>query len=449
MNPSERRHTAQWIGLLTALLLAGATQTPVFAQECSDPPEANEQAMNYSLYWESFKNKDYASALPYLKWVLKCAPAYAGPGKFDDRNFDRATKLYEALAEEAADETVSRANLDTALSYFDAAVPTLKDANADYSEAEWILNKGRFIQKHTAKLADLQEQVGPIYRQVYDMDPTLLNPRPYYLNVIVSDLVKKNEVEQALAFLDDAESKFGGEAETVELIAQQRNALFVDDEDRMGFLEDQLVKKPGDEKIIDELIDIYKSLEEREKLLGMLNQMLAIKPTAKVHMEIGVIHLEDGDAGEALKSLEAALALPDGGQYSRDINYNLGIAAQQLEQYARARTYYRKALQEDASFGRAIKAIGDLYASSIRECGANMARTDRAVYWLVVDYMERARQADSSLSSTINSAISTYKPLFPSAEDLFFESWKPGDTYMVNQGCYSWINESTKVRSPN
>ncbi len=448
MNPSERRHTAHWIGLLTALLLAGATQTPVFAQECSDPPEANEQAMNYSLYWESFKNKDYASALPYLKWVLKCAPAYAGPGRFDDRNLDRATKLYEALAEEAADESVSRAYLDTALSYFDVAAPTLKDANADFSEAEWILNKGRFIQKHAPKLSDLQAEVGGIYRQVYDMDPTLLDPRPYYLNVIVDDLAR-TDVQQAVDFLEDAESKFGSEPETVQLIAQKRNALFKSPEERMGFLEDQLAKNPGDEQIIDELIDIYKELEERDKLLGMLNQMLAVSPNAKVHMEIGVMHLEDGDAAEALKSLEAALAMPDGSQYARDINYNLGIAAQQLEQYARARTYYRRALQEDASFGRAIKAIGDLYAGSIRECGAAMARTDRAVYWLVVDYMERARQADSALASTVNSAISTYRPLFPSAEDLFFESWKPGDTYMVNQGCYSWINESTKVRSPN
>ncbi|MDZ4700681.1 MAG: hypothetical protein SH809_13310 [Rhodothermales bacterium] len=448
MNPSERRHTAPWVGILTALILAGATQTPVFAQECSDPPEANEQAMNYSLYWESFKNKDYVSALPYLKWVLTCAPAYAGPGKFDDRNLDRATKLYEALATEAADESTSRAYLDTALSYFDAAVPTLKDANAEFSEAEWILNKGRFIQKHAPTLADLQAQVGGIYRQVYEMDPILLDPRPYYLNVIVDDLAQ-TDVQQAVDFLEDAESKFGQEPETVELIAQKRNALFKSPEERMGFLEDQLAKNMGDEKIIDELIDIYKELEERDKLLGMLNQMLAIAPTAKVHMEIGVLKLEDGDAEEALTSLEAALALPDGAQHARDINYNLGIAAQQLEQYARARTYYRRAIQEDASFGRAIKAIGDLYASSIRDCGAAMARTDRAVYWLVVDYMERARQADSALSSTVNSAIGTYKPLFPSAEDLFFESWKPGDTYMVNQGCYAWINESTKVRSPN
>ncbi|MEZ4700335.1 MAG: tetratricopeptide repeat protein [Rhodothermales bacterium] len=424
-------------------------QTPALAQECSDPPDANEQAMNYSLYWESFKNKDYASSLPYLKWILKCAPAYQGPGKLTDKNFERAEQLYEALAAEASDQAMVRALLDTALYYFDTAPAVLQEVGADFSEAEWILNKGRFIQKHAAELPDLQGEVGGLYRSVYETEPSLLSPRPYYINVIITDFASQDMKQEAIDFMENVESQFGDDAETMQIVADWRNRLFDNPEERMAFLETQLEKNPGDEKIIDELIDIYKELEERDKLFGMLEQMLDVSPSAKVLMEIGVMKLEDGDASEAIDYLERALSGADGPQYGREINYNLGIAAQQLEQYARARTYYRRALQEDPSFGRAIKAIGDLYASAIRECGGNMERKDRAVYWLVVDYMERARQADSSLSATVNSAIRTYQPLFPTAEDLFFESWKPGDTYMVNQGCYSWINESTKVRSPN
>jgi tetratricopeptide (TPR) repeat protein len=291
--------------------------------------------------------------------------------------------------------------------------------------------------------------VGALYRQVYDLDASRLNPRPYYVNVIVADYASNDMKQEAVAFMEDVETKFADDAETAQVVAEWRNRLFDNPEERMTFLESQLEKNPNDEKIIDELIDIYKELKERDKLFGMLDRMMTVAPSAKILMEIGVMKLEDGDAGEAITVLEQALGRPDGSQYSREINYNLGIAAQQQEQYQRARTYYRRALQEDPAYGRAIKAIGELYASSVRDCGSNMERKDRAVYWLVVDYLERARQADPSLASSVSSAIRTYQPLFPSAEDLFFESWKPGDTYMVNQGCYAWINESTKVRSPN
>ncbi len=449
MNQTERRHTTKLAGCLAALLLVATVHSPVFAQECTEPPDANEQAMNYSLYYESYKNKDYASALPYLKWILKCAPGFAGPGKVDDRNFDRVVKLYEGLAEEAADAETRRAMLDTSLYYFDTAVPTLKDISADFSETEWTLNKGRFIQKHAEHLPELQENVGGIYRQVYDAEPDMLSPRSYYINVIVTDLARKEMKEEAVAFLEDVESRFSDDAETMQIVDTWRNQLFDDPYERMEFLEAQLEKNPQDVDLIGELVTIYKDLEERDKLFGMLERSMELSPSAKIFMEVGVMNLDDGEASAAIGYFERALEQPDAERYARDINYNLGIAAQQLEQYQRARTYYRRALQEDASFGRAIKAIGDLYASAIRECGANMDRNDRAVYWLVVDYMERARQADSSLNATINNAIRTYRPLFPSAEDLFFEGWKPGDTYSVNQGCYSWINETTKVREPS
>ena len=52
--------------------------------------------MHYSLYYESFKNDNFENARSDLLWILENAP---GLPKNDARNYRRAVKMYEGLAE--------------------------------------------------------------------------------------------------------------------------------------------------------------------------------------------------------------------------------------------------------------------------------------------------------------------------------------------------------------
>lgn len=416
------------------------------AQECSG--DSNEIRMNYSLYYESFKNKDYPTALPYLKWILDCSPGFSGKETGDDRNFDRAVKLYQGLAD-AASGDMQRAYLDTALMYFDKAVPTLQEAGADIDAIEWTFNKGRFIQKNAEILDDIQGDVGALYRETYDNNAEMLNPLSYYVNVIIADYASKDEKAEAVEFMEDVESKFGADEETAAVIATWRERLFDDPEERMAFLEDQLDKNPGDVELIEELLEIYEELDERDKLQGMLTQMIDVAPTPKILISAGAMKLNDGDDAAAIELFNKALEMPGGDAVAKEANFNLGTAARQQGRLQQARTYYRRALAADPSFGRAVYEIASVYADAIRDCGgAKMEREDRAVYWLVADYLERARRVDSSLAGTVSNTLRSYKPYYPAAEDLFFKGWKEGQDYKIDYGCYAWINETTKVRKP-
>ena len=434
-----------------ALLVFGfsAAATDIYAQECPEEVDANEKAMNYSLYYESYKNKDYQTALPYLKWVLKCAPGFAGPGKSDDRNFERAVNLYQALAEAEADPGTKRAYLDTALVYFDTAPTTLTDAGAEFSEHEWTRNKGRFIQQNAETLDDLQGDAGPLYRQVFDGDPSLLEPLSFYVNTIVATYARDDMKGEAVDFMEDVEEKFGSDQEVADVIATWRERLFDSPEERMTFLEDQVANDPENLELIDELIEIYTELEERDKLSDMLARRIAIAPSPLVHITAGIMKLNDGDSRGAIEEFQAALEMEGGDQYAKEANFNMGNASRELGNLRQARTYYQRALRADPSFGQALMEIANVYAEAVRECGGSqMEREDRAVYWLVADYLERARSVDSSLGSRASRMIQQYRPYFPAAEDLFFKGWNEGDSYAVNYGCYSWINETTKVRKP-
>ena len=427
--------------VLLVLLLA-IFLVPGFAnaQDCPGEPDSNELLMNYSLYYEAFKNKDYQTALPYLKWILSCSPGFTGKPPGDDRNFKRAVDLYQGLSDNVEDASLKRAYLDTSLVLFEEAVSTLQDAGAQVDEHEWLFEKGRFIQKNVDVLDDLQGEVGTLYRQVYDGNVDLLSPTPYYVNVIVTDLARNDMKEDAVSFMEDVESKFSEDTEVMKVVDTWRGQLFKDPVERMAFLEEQLEKNPGDLEIIEELIEIYKDLEERDKLSGMIAEMLSLSPSPKLHLEAGIMKLNDGDVNGSIDEFNLALNMEGGDEIAKEINFNLGAALRQQGKLSQARRYYRQAVRLDPQFSQVYAEIGALYAEAVRDCGgAKMDREDRAVYWLVADYYERAGNSRTAAQ---------YKPYFPTAEDLFFKGWNVGDEYSVDYGCYSWINEKTKVRNP-
>ena len=78
-----------------------------------------------------------------------------------------------------------------------------------------------------------------------------------------------------------------------------------------------------------------------------------------------------------------------------------------------------------------------------------MEAEDRTVYWVVLDYLDRARSVDSSTSSTVNRLYRTYEPVMPTTEMKFFRGWEAGDSFQIDSSlreCYGWIGESTTVR---
>lgn len=421
------------------LLLSAARVQPATAQDACADADDNQKNIHYSLYWEDFKTGNFTSALPNLRWMLECAPAHPGG---TEKNFQRAIVLYDSLAAraESADDKV--AYLDTAVVLHDQAMSTLKDAGVEIDPFTWKLEKGRFLQQHAEQLPDRQGDVVALYEELYGMDPTRLNT--YYITVLIADKAQKDK-ETAVTFMEEVEEQFPEDADLASYIDQVRNALFKTPEERMEFLEGRLEKNPGDLDLVNELFDIYQDLGMRQKMYAIGEQLMSMEPTASTYRILAKLRLDDGEYQEAFDLYEKAIGL---GTATATDYYNMGVAQQNLDKLSSARTYYRKALEVDSNFGRAYLAIGDLYAIAVSNCGAAMEREDKAVYWLVVDYYNKAKAADASVSNAATQKARTYQRVFPSAEDLFFKNWKSGQSYRVDYGCYAWINESTTVKAP-
>lgn len=104
-----------------------------------------------------------------------------------------------------------------------------------------------------------------------------------------------------------------------------------------------------------------------------------------------------------------------------------------------ARDFAKTAYSLDNKNGNALFIIAESYA------GARIGESfdNQTVYWVVVDYLIRARNTDPTLKEQADERIAIYSRLFPTKEEAFFRSLvDEGASYQVG----GWVNESTTVR---
>ena len=428
--------------LLLALVALPLVATPARAQ--GEAPSRQDILMHYSLYFENYKAENWADTLPDLRWMLANAPVEP---RNDDRNYERAVNVYKGLAE-AVEGAPRAAYLDTAWTYLSRAVPELQEAGAKVDPYEWELEKGRFLQQFGNDVPGHSANEAPTYyRQAYDLAPERVDA--YYIDRIVQHYFDANEQDRALGFLDQVAEVRADDEAVMNVVEQRRNQVFGrDPAARLRYLEAQYEAHPDSLDLATDLFEAYLDQAYREEAADLADTLLdQPNPPLEVYRQVARLRMEDGRYQEAFDLMERAEA--DGAELAAEDYFNMGRAKYQLDELAAARRHYRRALDLRSGFGQAYLAIGDVYAKAVANCGGSaMEREDKAVYWLVVDYYQRAKSVDPSVEQRANAKIQTYVQYFPSAEDVFYRSdWSKGAAYRIDQGCYAWIGESTTVRT--
>lgn len=106
-----------------------------------------------------------------------------------------------------------------------------------------------------------------------------------------------------------------------------------------------------------------------------------------------------------------------------------------------AKTYLKKSIENNPSFGKPYLLLGVVYAQNSKSYGEN--DFERSMVFLVaVDYFAKAKRADPSVEAEANEKISLYSQYFPAKEDIFFNGLTVGQSYSVG----GWIGENTTIR---
>lgn len=125
-----------------------------------------------------------------------------------------------------------------------------------------------------------------------------------------------------------------------------------------------------------------------------------------------------------------------------------------LENFSEAKGFVQEALKINPNSGNTLIKMATIYGSAVTACvddgDRNLQAEDKVVFWVVLDYLNKAKRVDPSVANAVDRQLSTYEDVTPNAEDKFFTlDLEEGDKIRVDgslMDCYSFINETTTVR---
>lgn len=434
---------------IAVLLLTVGLSTTALAQ--SEPPYGMSEIAAYSIFYDNYTQGDYEMALQFGRWMLEKKPRQIeGFGRFSlPTQYNRMRRIYRDIAEEQSDPSLKEAYLDSALYVFQDALDTFDEDEID--QFEWKFNMAQFYQRHSDNLDGGMDQAYALYEELFETDLGRLSEAAdgYYSRILLQKYVDDGERQKALDMIDIIEPLAGPDLK--EAISDARDEIFSDPEERIEFLEGQLADDPENEELLNELATLYESQGDRDKAIELAEQLYEVNSNFANTRKLADYAKANAEYEKANRFLKEASEQTDDNVMKRNITLEIAETYQNLDELQSARQYARQAMDLDPSWGEPYLRMASIYARAISLCTRDrrIDRDDRRVYWLVLDYLDQAREADSSVASDVQRQYNSYEPVLPSQEDKFFRGWETGDEIAIDGSrheCYSWINETTTVR---
>jgi len=431
--------------LLFILVMALAVGSAAKAQDIPTRPlEA------FSLFSTNFQMKDYAFALPYGKHLIKNYPKVLPehPAYKGHIVFLRMIRIYSAMSEEAMDPAIKAAYLDSASTLFTQVFEIFTPEEIDMYD--WTLERGKFYQNNSDYIDGGMDNALTQYKKLMSLDEnrTIELGDGYYISLIVQNMVSNGDRDAAVDLIEKSKGKV--DSTTGEYFDRILNSLFSNPVERITFLEGKLAEDKENLQLIGELFDLYVRVDDREKINDFGKILYEKAPDMRNTMRMADMARKNGDYRGANGYLDVALKMTETNEEKSTIWLLISDNRMNINDLRGSRDAAKQSIQFNPNNGNAYFKVAEAYANAVSACaGSRMEREDKVVYWLVLDYLDRAKRADPSLANSVNRQASTYAQVAPTPEDKFFKTWNNGDPIRVDaslRDCYSWINESTTVR---
>jgi len=439
------------IATLVGLLLL--TNSGLKAQDCTATPpyEMNELAA-FSIFQDNYKNKDYPFALMYGRWIL-CSKTkeLEGYPRFSlASQYPKFIDIYTQIGLGEQDPSIREAYIDTALSLFEEQFTLFTDEEVDKYELHQ--DRGRYLLENYQNIDGGLDMAYGDFKAMFDMDveKTTLLGEGYYVRVVIDDLVRKGEKDMVLSMIDQATAYAGLELSAY--FDDTLESLFNTPEERLEFCGAKLEENP---ESIEDLKCVAEAQEDLNMTVEFLQTTLLIhelEPTFDSALTLAETEKGNSSYTSAADYFKQALEMADNDTDKKNINLELADVYSSTGELSTSKRYVQDALAIDDAFGRAYIKLASVYGQAVSSCteSRKLEARDKVVYWVVVDYLTRAKSVDASVTNTVNSQLATYEAVTPSTEDKFFTlGYEQGQRVQVNSSldsCYSWINESTVVR---
>ena len=433
---------------LLAVLMIGGVSVPASAQGKYGPDSA--ECIKYlSYYKEYYKQKSYESALPNWRKAYKLCPPTANQTMLID-----GTSLMRYLISKNSKNVIYRNALIDSL----MTIHEVRAQNYPKYAVTAMNNMGLDMINY---IKDDPQRLYDGFCKVIDVNKEQTKPQIFLfqLNTAV-DLYQKgvldaeqviNDYEQALAMMSKMTPKNDIEKKQNDKIKTDIESLFITSKiascDKLiSLFTPRFEANPDDLETVSGIVMMMGSTEgctDNELFLNAVTRMHELDPSYNTAYFLYRLYNSRNDMDNAIKYMEEAIAYPESDSIQdAAYYYELATACFKAGNNVKANEAALNALKYDPSYaGKSYLLVGTIWGSLV--CPGNDIEK-RAQYWVAVDYLVKARNADLSLADEANKLISQYSTYYPQTAEAFMYNITSGDPYTVSCG---GLRANTTVRT--
>ena len=436
--------------LISVAALALFASSKVSAQGKFGPDSA--ECIKYlSYYTEYYKQKNYDSALPNWRKAYSLCPPTARYSMLSD-----GTTLIRQVIQKNQKDAVYRMKLvDSLMTIYDQRVefwPKYAVSSLNNKALDMYNYLKNDPERLFAGLCDVVNQT---------KEETRANIFLFQLNTAV-DLYKEGSLdpekvisvyEDAIKYLGMMTPKNDTEARSIAKTVEDVESLFITSQvascdNLIALFTPRFEADPENldlAKNVVRMMGMTEGCTDNDLFLNAVNTMHAKEPSHTSAYYLYKLYAGRGDYDNAVKFMNEAIAaeesdaVTDGGYY-----YELAAFCFKSSKYAQAFEAAQKVVDLDPSLaGKTYMLIGTIWGSV--PCSGNDIE-QRAKYWVAVDYMNKAKNADETLAEDATNYIRQYSSYYPQTAEAFMYDFTNGQSYTVSCG---GMRATTTVRTQN
>lgn len=401
-----------------------------------------------SYYTEYYKQKNYDEALPNWRKAYKVCPPQARQSIFTDGT----TLMRRLITKNASNAEYKKALIDTLL--------TLHDTRAQYYPkyaTTALNNKGTDLNNYLkgddkAIYDGLNEIIGQLGEQtkasllLFDLNSAI----SLYQNGQLGAEDVINTYQRNIALVDEMTADNENEKTQNDNVKTDMESLFIQSkvascENLIALFTPRYEANPEDLDLATNILKMMSSTEgctDNDLYLKAATTVHKLNPSAESAYFLFKLY-SDKDPKEAAKYMDEVLESPDLdpaniGKY----NYEYATFCVKNGMSSKGYAAAEKALEADPeNAGRCYYLMGTIWGTM--SCGGDEI-SKRAPYWVAVDYMTKAKNADPSLAESCDNMIRQYRVYFPQTADAFMYDVTDGQSYTVSCG---GLRATTTVRT--
>ena len=436
--------------IIAILAIATLSAGNVFAQGKYGADSA--ECIKYlSYYKEYFKQKNYDSATPNWREAFRICPPTANQTMLVD-----GTALMRKLIAKNAKNPVYKAQLIDSLMM-------VHDVRIEYYPKYGVTarnNKGLDMANY---IKDDNKRLYDGLNEIIEFNDRETKPSLYIFNLNAAielckiGMIDEEEVisvyERNSSLLDAAEAKTEADREANEKVRTDLDNLFVasklaDCDKIIALYGPRFEADPSDTEFASKVVRIMSSAEDcmdNKLFIAAATTVYNANPSSSSAKMLYQLNAAQGKVDLAIKYMEEAIAAEDSdAETDADYYYELAVYCYKSGRPQLAESSAKRSVATTSR--NDLKAKNYMLLATVWgnvRCEGNEIAV-RAPYWVAVDYLEKAKRADASLSEEANKMIGQFRQYYPTAADAFMYDVKDGDSYTVSCGAF---RETTTVKT--